>query len=400
MDADAPPSARAALDDEVIVATVDLQGEDALYVTPTRTLHYQSEGLLSEESVAEYAHSAERVTVSEGRRKATVTFDYGPDGERALTVPVEQIDQVLHPVLAGVLSAADVTVAGETITRTYRFSELTLVVTSHRVVKHVGAAAWTADYETIPYESVRRLDVEDGDVAARLVLETERRIERIKVPTEAVRDVREQIQTALLASHEAATYEEFRRAVQPAGEGGAGADADAADGTGSDRDEDARSAFESPDLDPIDPDPDSDPDADTGASADAGDAAADPGPPEVGERQSESPVSAPDESVTESSATDVPIDADADTADASAPNRADSASGSGGAGKPGSDAADGDRSRTGGSAPGRAVDAAELAARLEELEAVVDRQAKLLAEQRELLAALADALNRDRNPDR
>jgi hypothetical protein len=375
MDADAPPAVRAALDDEAVVATVDLRGENALYVTPSRTLHYQPEGLLSEESVAEYAHDAEGVAVSEGRRKATLTFDYGTGGERALTVPLEQVDEALHPVLAGVLSAAGITVPGETITRTYRFSELTLVVTSHRVVKHVGAAAWAADYESVPYEAVTRLDVEEGDVAAQVILETDRRVERIKVPAESIRDVRERVQAALLAYHGADTYEEFRRIARSKSETGtqnAGSEADADRDGGAEADrEDPRSAFESADLDPIDPEGDAD---------DA--VAADPGPPNVGDGRSATPEDAGDRRSAPDTRTDA--DADADAAD-----RDDSTAGESppaGATDPGSSE----------SVSGRAADPAELAARLEELEAVVDRQADLLAEQRELLAEMADALSRDR----
>ena len=79
-----PEIVQADLDDEDVVARVDLGGEDELYVTPTRTLLYRAEGLLSDESVEEYPHEAERVTVSEGRRKAKVTLDYGLDGEKTV----------------------------------------------------------------------------------------------------------------------------------------------------------------------------------------------------------------------------------------------------------------------------------------------------------------------------
>jgi len=45
---------------------------------------------------------------------------------------------VLHPVLAGVLNGNGITDPGETVVKTYRFSELTLIITSDRLVKHIG----------------------------------------------------------------------------------------------------------------------------------------------------------------------------------------------------------------------------------------------------------------------
>jgi hypothetical protein len=198
---DAPALVQSSLGDEDVAAHVALKGEDALFVTPTRTLLYTADGLLSDESVDEFPHDAEGVEVSEGRRKAKVTLDYGLDGEESFSVPSASLEDVLHPILAGVLNAADVTDAGETVKRTYRFSELTLVVTSDRVVKHIGSAVWGPDYEEIAYATVTGIDTEDGNVSSQLVLETTERTERIKAPNEQFRAVREAVEEAVLAYH-------------------------------------------------------------------------------------------------------------------------------------------------------------------------------------------------------
>lgn len=208
-----PAAVESALDGESVAVRVPLKGEDALFVTPTRTLVYRAEGLLSDESVAAYPHDAERVDVSEGRRKSTISLDYGLEGVEEFTVPTSKLDDVLHPVLAGVLNASGVTQPGETVKRTYRFSELTLVVTSDRLVKHVGGAVWDEDYEEIPFETVRDVGVEEGNVASQLVLTTDRRTERIKAPNDQFRAVRESVEDALFAHHDVRTYEEFRRVV-------------------------------------------------------------------------------------------------------------------------------------------------------------------------------------------
>ncbi|MGB9965065.1 DUF7115 domain-containing protein [Halobacterium hubeiense] len=206
-----PALVQSSLGDEDVAAHVPLKGEDAVFVTPTRTLVYTADGLLSDESVDEFPHDAEGVDVSEGRRKASVTLDYGLDGEESFSVPSGKVDDVLHPIIAGVLNAAGVTQPGETVKRTYRFSELTLVVTSDRVVKHVGAAVWETDYEEIGYESVTGIDVEEGNVSSQLVLETTERTQRIKAPNEQFRDVHETVEEAVYAYHDAASAEEFER---------------------------------------------------------------------------------------------------------------------------------------------------------------------------------------------
>ena len=79
-----PDALTSALEDESAVAEVDLGGDDTLAVTPTRTLIYRADGLLSDEAVEEYPHNAERLTLSEGRRKAKLTMEYGLDGTETL----------------------------------------------------------------------------------------------------------------------------------------------------------------------------------------------------------------------------------------------------------------------------------------------------------------------------
>lgn len=198
------------LDGEQAVARVDLGGEDELFVTPTRTLIYRAEGLLSDESVEEYPHDAERIDIDEGRRKVKVAFDYGLDGERGFSLPKKKLDEALHPVLAGVLNAAGITDPGETVKRTFRFSELTLVVTSARVVKHVGQAVWDEDYEEFHFGDVTDVRFEEGNVATSVVLSFAGRQERFKTPNEEARAVRETLVDAVTAYHDVDGVEELR----------------------------------------------------------------------------------------------------------------------------------------------------------------------------------------------
>lgn len=199
---DVPQLVSEALGDEGVAAHVPLKGADAIYVTQTRSIRYSEEGLLSDESVDEYPHDAERVSVSEGRRKATIQLDYGTEGTRQFAVPPAQLETALHPVLAGVLNASGVTGPGETVKRTFRFSELTLVVTSDRLVKHIGSAVWDQEYEEIPYDEVTGLSIEEGNVSSQFVLKTPARTQRIKAPNESFREVRETIEDAILTFHD------------------------------------------------------------------------------------------------------------------------------------------------------------------------------------------------------
>jgi len=230
-----PDPVQSVLDDEPVAASVDLGDDDELHVTPTRTLVYRAEGILSEESVEELPHDAERVAVSEGRRKSEITLGYGLDGERTVAIRTDRLDEALHPVLAGVLNAAGITEAGETVEHTFRFSELTLVVTSARVVKHIGPEVWDEEFEEFHYDDVTDLAFEEGSVATTAVLTVDGRQERFKTPTDRARAVREALQSTLFAYYDVSDLDALRdRAAgatdadgAPDAGGTVGADADA-----------------------------------------------------------------------------------------------------------------------------------------------------------------------------
>lgn len=219
-----PGLVEAALGDESVAATVDLGGDDALFVSPTRTLVYRSEGLLSDESIEEYSHDAERVSLSEGRRKCSIELDYGLDGTKTLTIPRGRLDEVLHSILAGVLNAVGVTDPGETVLETFRFSDLTVVISSDRVVKHIGSAIWDEDYEEYHYDDVIGLDFEQGSVAMTVVLTTADRQERFKAPNQEARAVKERLEAAVLEYHGVGSVEELGPAepIEPEPDPGTG----------------------------------------------------------------------------------------------------------------------------------------------------------------------------------
>lgn len=221
-----PDLLASAVGEEDVAAHVDLGGEDALAVTPTRTLVYRSDGLLSDETVETYPHGAERVDVSEGRRKTKITLDRGLDGEETITIPAKRTDDALHPILAGVLSAAGVTDPGESVISTFRFSELTLIITSDRLVKHIGSVVWDEEFEEFHYEDVTDLGFEEGTVATSVVLTLQDRQERFKTPNESAREVRETLTDAVCGYHGVESPAELRAVREQEAEAEA-ADADA-----------------------------------------------------------------------------------------------------------------------------------------------------------------------------
>ena len=205
-----PDALTSALGEEPAVAEVALGGDDILAVTPTRTLVYRAEGLLSDEAVEEYPHDAERLTLSEGRRKAKLTMEYGLDGTETLSLPASRVDDALFPILAGVINAAGVTEPGESVLKTFRFSEITLIITSKQVVKHIGAPVWTEDFETFEYASITDVTFEEGSVATTVVLTHDGRQDRFKIPSGDARAVREAIVDAVCAFHDVDSIETLR----------------------------------------------------------------------------------------------------------------------------------------------------------------------------------------------
>lgn len=198
------------LGDEQPVAEVALGGDDRLLVTPTRTLVYRAEGLLSDESVEALPHEVECITIENGRRKATLLLDYGIDGEQSITLPKGKLDEVLHPMLAGVLDAKGITEPGESVKRTFRFSELTLIVTSKRVVKHIGQPVWDEEFEEYPFEEVTNLEFEPGNVATSVVLTMADHQERFKAPNDDARMVEAALKDAILSFYDVPDIESFR----------------------------------------------------------------------------------------------------------------------------------------------------------------------------------------------
>ena len=211
-----PDALTSALGEEPAVAEVDVGGDDLLTVTPTRTLVYRAEGLLSDESVEEYPHDAERLTLSEGRRKAKLTMEYGLDGAETLSLPSSRLDDALFPILAGVINAAGVTEPGESVLKTFRFSEITLIITSRQVVKHIGTPLWTEDFETFEYASITDVTFEEGSVATTVVLTHDGRQDRFKIPSDDARAVREAIVDAVCAFHDVSTIDALRAQVAEA----------------------------------------------------------------------------------------------------------------------------------------------------------------------------------------
>lgn len=210
-----PDLVRDHLGSEQVQAGVALGDDDLLCLTPTRVLVYSGEGLLSDEAVEIHELDVERLLLSEGRRKTKFVFEY-VDRTESLTVPRRRADKALELLMEGILDVAGVTEPEESVAGVYRFSELTLVVTDRRLVKHVGTPAWDDDYEGYPFESVTGLDFEEGSVATQIVLSVDGRPERIKAPNDAAPMLRRTLEEVLFEFRDVDSLAAFNRVVAPA----------------------------------------------------------------------------------------------------------------------------------------------------------------------------------------
>jgi hypothetical protein len=211
---DIPDLVRQEIGDEAVQSGVALGDDDLVSFTPTRALVYRGEGLPSDEKVSTYPLDIERLTVSEGRRKAKFTLVY-VDEKRELTVPLKRCEAVLEQLLEGILQVSNVIDREEGVTGVFRFSELTLVVTERQLLKHIGSATWGADFEQFPFDDLTGLQFEEGSVATSIVISFGDRPERIKAPAEQAPSVRKTLEESVFAYHDVASLAELAEKVGP-----------------------------------------------------------------------------------------------------------------------------------------------------------------------------------------
>jgi len=369
---DVPEIVEEALDDEDVATRVDLGGDDELYVTATRTLIYRGEGLLSDESVETYAHDAERVTVSEGRRKTRLTLTYPIEGADDFTLPAGSADAAIPPILAGVLNANGVIDPGETVLETFLFSELTLVITENRLVKHIGEPVWDEEFEEYHFGDVTGIGEEAGSVATQIVLTVDGRSERIKTPKDRAAEVRKRLEEAIRAHHDLAPNEDVTAALSPSEE--AVAEQEASGGAMS---------FEEG-IAPL-------------SAGDTSEAGSDPDPATLREADADASAEADADASAEADADGTPVESpDASSAEEARSDEAES--GPEAAGEQSADAAEPaepDAFEEAGFEPAE-DDAPGVAEEVAELRTAVEKQNRLLAKQQQTIEQLIEELRRGR----
>ena len=225
---DVPDLVTDALDGQSVLASVGIGGDDGVFVTPGRTLVYRGDGLLSDESVGTYDHGFDRLELSEGRRRSSFTLHYY-DREESFAVGSGHTQEVLRTVLAAHLRATDALAADEQVRGVFHFNELTLVVGTERLLKHVGGAVWSADYEAHPYADLTRLAFEEGDHAMQVIIAIEGRPERIKLPNDRAAEVRHTVEAVVLDFHGADSVDALNETLAPEEEPEEAAEPDYAD---------------------------------------------------------------------------------------------------------------------------------------------------------------------------
>lgn len=212
---DLPALVRRQLGDEELRTAVALGDDDVLCVTRTRILVYRGEGLLSDESIADYPLDVDRLEVAEGRRKTTFTLT-DIDGSERFTVPSDRSDRALRAVIEGILRIQGVVEPEESVRGVYRFSELTIIVTDGRLIKLLGSAVWTEEYERFDFADVTGLEFEAGSVATQIVLVVDGRPQRIKAPNDEAPKLRQTLQEALFDFYDVESVAELNETVAPA----------------------------------------------------------------------------------------------------------------------------------------------------------------------------------------
>ena len=209
---DIPDLVQRALGGEEIRTGVSLGDEDVVCFTPTRVLVYNGEGLISDEGVDEFPLDTERLSIKRSRRKTKFTLQY-IEGPESFTVPANRGEDVLERLLEGILRTDGVLDDEESVAGVYLFSELTLVVTDKRVVKHIGGAVWDEDFETYDFADVTGLDFEQTSVATSIVVGIDGHPQRVKVPSDNAPIVRRTLQEALFEFHDVSSLDELNRVL-------------------------------------------------------------------------------------------------------------------------------------------------------------------------------------------
>lgn len=365
-----------AVGDASLTEQTDLGGGDIIAVTPAETYLYRSEGLLSDESIETYSHDVEGFGVDAGRRKTTVLLE-GMDTEQRLTVPSDAVNEFVEALLEGVLRTTGVLSEGETIEEQFRFSELTFVVTDRQLLKHVGNAVWNAEYEAYPYSELTDLDFESGSVAMQVIIQTDARRQRVKVPNDHSGRVRDAVQRAVFEYHGVSSLGGLRATLAPDEDSeddttetdSVGYQADETDDTagrsGSASDDESRAGGWSP---PADQDPTRSTGRPDAGASDAG----------SGRSGADGSTPAADQDINSRSRVGAGSSGKSHDADSEPATTGETAPG-------------------GGTAPaGDGADIEALAERVDTLSEQLDRQTELLESQQELIDQLVDELRRGR----
>jgi hypothetical protein len=207
---DVPGIVRERLADERRMTSVNVGGDDRVYVTPPKTLVYRAAGLFSSESIEEFPHDVSRFDVSADRREATFAFEY-EHGVEAFSAPRERIETILPPVLAGVLRTTGRIETDEQIEESYRFGERTLIVTERRLLTSVGEAVWDRESDSYDYERITDLRFDDD-----LRIDVDGRPRYIELDGNGQREAYEALESALCEYHGVASIDQLAdRTAEP-----------------------------------------------------------------------------------------------------------------------------------------------------------------------------------------
>lgn len=200
-------------EEEKIVSRVLVASGTNMITTNERVFIHREEGIINNEIFEEYSLDVEQISVFSDKRKARVVLSYGLEGTREFSVYAKYYERVVDPLVRGVIKATGVVEPGELIRHVHRYGQLTIVLTDKQVLKHIGIALWSRDYESYRHEDIARIDIETGGASAEILIEYKGRIHRIKTDKERARRICVQARNCLALYRDCIDYQEYEKKI-------------------------------------------------------------------------------------------------------------------------------------------------------------------------------------------
>lgn len=173
--------------------TVPIGTEDLVVVTPNQTIEYRTAGLCCEAQIEEYEYHGQKIALSKGHRKATISLAGPATREQQLIIPADYTEPVLKAVIAGTLCGTNgITESPRVVERS---EQTTLVVTDDRLLIYDGNDVWGKGFECYTPADIEQLEVTAGGNQLYLRGAVNRSHDHIRGSPETIRKIKQIMKT-------------------------------------------------------------------------------------------------------------------------------------------------------------------------------------------------------------